>query len=71
MAWAQTCTRDLLVSLQHCILVRSITAKRMFDRPEVLIAAKKLVGLPGIGTDTRARFVTYWHLLFDRHEVIF
>lgn len=63
--------RDLRVSPQHRILVRSKIAPRMFDIPEVLIAAKKLVGLPGIAVDNTAPYVTYWHFLFNRHEIVF
>ncbi len=64
-------TRDVLVSPQHRVLVRSRVALRMFDTREVLIAAKDLVGLPGI---TRADDVTevhYVHLMFDAHQIVF
>ena len=63
--------RDLRVSPQHRILVRSKIAQRMFGSHEVLIAAKKLIGLPGIAVDETAAFVTYWHFLFNRHEIVF
>lgn len=55
-------TRDLLVSPQHCILWN-----------DYLVRAKHLVDQPGV----RARFaygkrqVTYIHLFFARHEIIF
>ena len=45
---AQTLAQDLYVSPQHRILVRSKIAQRMFDEPEVLIAAKHLLELEGI-----------------------
>lgn len=64
-------TRDLWVSRQHRMLVASPIVNRMFAVPEVLIAAIRLVSLPGISVDRSAREVTYFHLLFDRHEVIF
>lgn len=63
--------RDLLVSRQHRMLVSSRIAQRMFGAAEVLIPAIRLVGLPGITLDRSARPVTYIHLLFDQHEVIF
>lgn len=63
--------RDLLVSRQHRILFRSRIAERMFGVTEVLIPAIKLTNLPGIYIDDSVRDVTYMHLLFDRHEVIF
>lgn len=62
--------RDLLVSRQHRMLVRSRIAERMFGASEVLIAAIKLTELPGIFVDDAVDEVEYFHLLFDRHEVI-
>lgn len=64
-------TRDLLVSRQHRMLVQSKVAERMFGRTEVLVPAVKLTALPGIYIDTDVPEVTYFHLLFDQHEVIF
>lgn len=63
-------TRDLLVSPQHRVLVRSRIAKRIFDAPEVLVAAKQLLDVEGIGVDCDVQTVTYVHLLFDRHEIV-
>lgn len=63
--------RDLLVSPQHRMLVSSRIAERMFDIRDVLVPAVKLVGLPGILIDKDVPHVEYFHLLFDRHEVIF
>jgi hypothetical protein len=62
---------DLLVSPQHRILMRSSIAERVSGAREVLIAAKHLVGLPGISEMTIPAPVSYLHLLFDRHEVVF
>jgi len=63
--------RDLLVSPQHRMLVRSAIAERIGGAREVLVAAKHLVGLPGIDVATEVTEVTYVHLLCDRHEVLF
>ncbi len=63
--------RDLLVSRQHRMLVQSRIAEHMFGAPEVLIPAIRLIKLPGIFIDEAAQSVEYFHLLFDRHEVIF
>lgn len=63
--------QDLLVSPQHRILIDSPIAQRMFGAREILIAAKKLIGLPGIAPVEATEAVTYFHILFDRHEVIF
>lgn len=61
----------LILSRQHRVLVKSRIAERMFGAAEVFVAAHKLVGLPGVTLDAEAAFVTYWHVLCDRHEVIF
>ena len=63
--------KDLVVSRQHRILVRSVIAERMFDVQEILVAAIKLVGLPGIEVVEDADSVEYFHILFDQHEIIF
>lgn len=63
--------RDLLVSPQHRILVRSRLAIRMFGENEILVAARNLTALPGVEIDVRVARVTYVHLLFDAHQVIY
>ena len=63
--------RDIFVSPQHRMLLRSRIAERMCDAPEVLAAAVHLVGLPGITRAPVRGGVDYIHLMFDRHEVIF
>lgn len=63
--------RDLMVSPQHRVIVRSRIAQRMFQTEEVLIPAIKLVGVEGISIDRSMDHVCYLHLMFDRHEVIF
>ena len=63
--------RDLWVSRQHRMLVRSLVAERMFGRTEVLVPAIKLTTLSGIQVDTSPEEVTYVHLLFEAHEVIY
>ncbi|MEP2028744.1 MAG: Hint domain-containing protein [Paracoccaceae bacterium] len=63
--------RDLIVSQQHRMLVRSVIANRMFGTTEVLVPAKKLTDLPGIFVDKSVRDVEYFHLLFDKHEIVF
>lgn len=62
--------RDLLVSRQHRILVRSKVAQRMFGAHEVLIPAIKLTALPGIHLDKKCAEITYVHVLLDAHEMI-
>lgn len=62
--------RDLLVSRQHRMLVSSPIARRMFGADDVLVSAMRLTDLLGIHVDETVETVTYFHLLFDRHEVI-
>ncbi len=63
--------RDLLVSPQHRILVRSKIAQRMFGTQEVLGAAKQFLRLEGFDIVQDVAAVTYYHMLFDQHEIIF
>ncbi|MCK0141824.1 Hint domain-containing protein [Aliiroseovarius sp. F20344] len=63
--------RDLWVSRQHRMLCRSRVAARMFDTPDVLIAANKLTVLSGVREDDSLDKITYCHILCDNHEVVF
>lgn len=62
--------RDLCVSPQHRMLISSRIAARMFGTAQVLIAAKKLLPLAGIDQPRPISGLHYYHLLFDRHQVI-
>jgi hypothetical protein len=53
------------------MLVRSVSARDAFGSGEALIPAIHLVGLPGIRVDCGRAGITYYHLLFDTHEVVF
>ncbi|GGX46571.1 hypothetical protein GCM10007385_12700 [Tateyamaria omphalii] len=61
--------RDMLVSPQHRMLVKSDLAELMFQEREVLIAAKHLTGLDGVD-QVQTGSVSYLHLMFDQHEVV-
>lgn len=63
--------RDLLVSRQHRILVNSNIVQRMFGTSQILIPAISLVGIDGIEIASDVDSIIYWHILFDRHEIIF
>ena len=63
--------RDLIVSPQHRMLVRSKIAARMTGGAEVLVPAKRLVGVPGITRVTQSPVQRYIHFQLDRHEVVF
>jgi len=65
-----TPAQDLYVSPQHRILVRSKIAQRMFDEPEVLVAAKHLIELEGIDIVGDTKDVEYYHILLDVHEIL-
>lgn len=63
-------SRDLLVSRQHRILMRSMVAERMFGQHEVLVSAIRLTSLPGVFVDPAPQAITYVHLVLDRHELV-
>lgn len=59
------------LSPHHKVLVRSPLCELMFERPDVLIPIKALVNGQTIRIDESGHAVTYVHLLFDRHEIVF
>ncbi|MDG1737352.1 MAG: Hint domain-containing protein [Paracoccaceae bacterium] len=61
--------RDMKVSPNHRMLVANEKAAFYFEEREVLVAAKHLVGLPGVELAEVAE-VTYIHFMFDQHEVV-
>ena len=67
---AGTPSADLIVSPQHRVLVRSRIAQKMFGTDEVLVAAKQLLLVEGIDIAQDLDGVTYVHLLFDDHQVV-
>jgi hypothetical protein len=46
-------------------------AELLFGEAEVLVAARHLLGAPGVTLARDLAGVTYVHLLFDGHEVVF
>lgn len=62
--------RDLVVSPQHRVLVQSRLAERVFGARQVLVAAVKLLDLPGIDRVDSFAEVSYHHILFDDHQVV-
>lgn len=63
--------KDLLVSRQHRVLIRSKIAERMFGKDEVLVPAFRLTELPGIYVDENVENIEYIHFLFDNHEIVY
>lgn len=62
--------RALLVSPQHRLLLRGWQVELAFGEAEVLAPAKHLIGWPGIDVAHDLTSVTYHHLMFDRHEIV-
>jgi hypothetical protein len=61
--------RDMMVSPNHRMLIRSAETSLLFYEREVLAAAKHLTGMPGVvGQDVGA--VTYVHVMCERHQVV-
>lgn len=61
---------DLIVSPQHRMYIRSNVAEKMYESAEVLIPAKDLVGNNGIHRIDDDAPVTYFHIMFDDHQII-
>ena len=63
-------TRDLLVSPQHRMLCTGYRTQLHFGESEILAPAKSLVDECNI-TVEYGGMVTYVHILFDRHQIVF
>lgn len=63
-------TADLLVSPNHRMLIEAASADLLFAEHEVLVSAKFLCDAQGIRRKVGG-LVTYVHLLFERHEIVF
>lgn len=64
-------SRDLRLSQQHRVMVQGPIARRMFGTDQVLVSAKSLLRLAGVTLEIPQQDVTYFHVMFTRHEVIF
>lgn len=62
--------RDLRVSPHHRLYLTSRISERMFGTPGVLIAARRLLGLPGVYQDPIGQEAAYVHFLCDQHELV-
>ncbi|MDJ0826485.1 MAG: Hint domain-containing protein [Rhodobacter sp.] len=62
---------ELTVSPQHRVQVADWRADLLFGEPRVLVAAKHIVDGDSVWIDRDVPSVNYYHLLFDRHEVVF
>lgn len=61
---------EIELSPSHRVLVQSATAEVLFGQDEVLVPAHHLVNDTSIRRRVDGQPVTYFHVLFDRHEVI-
>ncbi|MDC0738560.1 Hint domain-containing protein [Cognatishimia sp. SS12] len=61
--------RDIYVSPNHRMLIANDTTSLLFDERETLVAAKHLVGRDGVDI-AEATSVSYYHILFENHEVV-
>ncbi|WP_299372606.1 Hint domain-containing protein [uncultured Tateyamaria sp.] len=61
---------DVMVSPLHRVLVRDSLAELLFGEAEVLVAAKDLINDHSVLRQTGGT-VTYVHLMFDKHQVVF
>ena len=62
--------QDLLVSPQHRLLLRGPAARMLFNSDEVLVAARDLLDGGAVRVETSLPEVTYLHLMFERHEIL-
>lgn len=62
---------DMVVSPQHRMLVSSRIAERIFHEHEILVSARKLIGLPGVSVVDTPSGVDYMHLLMEDHQLVF
>ena len=61
---------DLWVSPLHRVLLRNPISEMLFGDAEVLVAAKELVNGETVRRVEGGQ-VTYYHLLFDQHQILF
>lgn len=62
--------RDLILSPQHRVLIRSQIARRMFGTDEVLVPAIHLLDADGIAQIDAPLGQSYHHLMLDDHHIL-
>jgi len=60
----------LIVSPQHRVLFQGYQAELLFGEREVLVSAKHLIDGMDVTQDEQST-VTYIHIMFDSHQVIY
>ncbi len=61
---------DLVVSPQHRMLFKGYRAELLFGESEVLVSARHLIDGKDV-TQVEGGEVTYIHMLFDEHEIVY
>ena len=64
-------SRDLKVSQQHCVLLDDWRCEFLFGQDEVLAPASALLNDSTVTIDRSDRDVTYYHFMFDHHEIVY
>lgn len=64
-------SRDLMVSQQHCVLLEDWRCELLFGQDEVLAPAQALLNDTTITVDRSDRDVSYYHFMFDHHEIVY
>ncbi len=62
--------QELIVSPEHRVLIDSSAMGVMFGISETLVSARSLLSKTGVSQPKPTSPVTYFHILFDAHEVI-
>jgi hypothetical protein len=63
--------RDLVVSPQHCLLIDDWRCELLFGEDEVLAPARALLNDSTITVEHGVEAVTYYHFMFDRHQIVY
>ena len=63
--------QDLIVSPQHCVLLDDWRCELLFGEDEMLAPACALLNDHTITTEHDCDAVTYYHFMFDRHEIVY
>lgn len=63
--------QDLVISPQHRVLVNGPAVRQNYEFDQGLAPVKGLIGINGIRQMAGKRRITYYTLLFQRHQVIF
>ena len=63
--------QDLMVSPQHCVLLDDWRCDLLFGEDEVLAPAEALLNDSSISIDRACKEVTYYHFLFDKHQIVY